>query len=86
MWWSGLRGGVAFALASVSFSHDDFPAACGGIRPGHPQWEHCDGTSDSAAPCTPLEPRRLHAASTPAPPLSLLCASLLCSQAAWQPV
>ena len=31
MWFSGLRGGVAFALASVSFANNDFPAHCGGL-------------------------------------------------------
>jgi sodium/hydrogen exchanger 8 len=31
MWFSGLRGGVAFALASVSYADDDFPTSCGGI-------------------------------------------------------
>jgi sodium/hydrogen exchanger 8 len=30
MWWSGLRGGVAFALAANSFAHMDFPEVCGG--------------------------------------------------------
>jgi sodium/hydrogen exchanger 8 len=32
MWFSGLRGGVAFALASVSYSASDFPTVCGGIQ------------------------------------------------------
>ena len=32
MWFSGLRGGVAFALASVSFANHDFPIACGGLK------------------------------------------------------
>ena len=31
MWFSGLRGGVAFALASVSFADLDFPQKCGGL-------------------------------------------------------
>ena len=31
MWFSGLRGGVAFALASVSYAADDFPSKCGGF-------------------------------------------------------
>jgi len=31
MWFSGLRGGVAFALASVSFAANDFPSTCGGF-------------------------------------------------------
>jgi len=31
MWFSGLRGGVAFALASVSYGDNDFPQHCGGL-------------------------------------------------------
>ena len=31
MWFSGLRGGVAFALASVSYQKPDFPNTCGGL-------------------------------------------------------
>jgi len=31
MWFSGLRGGVAFALASVSYANADFPHACMGL-------------------------------------------------------
>lgn len=31
MWFSGLRGGVAFALASVSFANMDFGDDCGGL-------------------------------------------------------
>ena len=31
MWFSGLRGGVAFALASVSYAAKDFPQHCGGL-------------------------------------------------------
>ena len=33
MWFSGLRGGVAFALASVSYAHHDFSQKCGGFTP-----------------------------------------------------
>jgi NhaP-type Na+/H+ or K+/H+ antiporter len=33
MWFSGLRGGVAFALASVSYGHKDFARKCGGLSP-----------------------------------------------------
>ena len=33
MWFSGLRGGVAFALASVSYGDADFPQHCGGLTP-----------------------------------------------------
>jgi len=33
MWWSGLRGGVAFAIASVSYGDNDFPVSCGGLEP-----------------------------------------------------
>jgi len=32
MWFSGLRGGVAFALASVSYQAADFPKVCGGLE------------------------------------------------------
>ena len=49
MWFSGLRGGVAFAIASKSFHHKDFPDQCGGFR-GEvpPNWvATCsDGTVD----------------------------------------
>ena len=31
MWFAGLRGGVAFAIASVSLHRLDFPAHCGGV-------------------------------------------------------
>ena len=31
MWFSGLRGGVAFALASVSYGNGDFSRRCGGL-------------------------------------------------------
>ena len=51
MWFSGLRGGVAFALASVSFAHKDFNVACGGLTReqirGH--LDMCAGTTDSLA-------------------------------------
>eukprot|EP00966_Prymnesium_polylepis_P223825 5178458-Prymnesium_polylepis.1 len=44
LWLSGLRGGVAFAIAAVSWNHVDFPQQCGGF----PEWEHCgDGTGTS---------------------------------------
>lgn len=51
MWFSGLRGGVAFALASVSFADLDFPQNCGGIpeelKASH---EYCKpGMTDSLA-------------------------------------
>ena len=35
MWFSGLRGGVAFALASVSFGNQDFGEHCGGVHREH---------------------------------------------------
>ena len=49
MWFSGLRGGVAFALAAVSYGNTDFPQRCGGI-PDFPA-EYCgdDNMSDSLA-------------------------------------
>ena len=31
IWFSGLRGGVAFALAAASYGAKDFPAVCGGF-------------------------------------------------------
>ena len=31
MWFSGLRGGVAFALAAMSYERRDFPERCGGL-------------------------------------------------------
>jgi len=51
MWFSGLRGGVAFALASVSFADFDFPQTCGGLtdaqKVGRPECQ--TGMSDSLA-------------------------------------
>ena len=35
LWWSGLRGGVAFALASSSFGRGDFVQHCGGLAATH---------------------------------------------------
>ena len=32
MWLSGLRGGVAFAIAALSYKHVDFPQHCGGVE------------------------------------------------------
>ena len=32
LWWSGLRGGVAFALATSSYGYGDFRQHCGGAR------------------------------------------------------
>jgi len=50
MWFSGLRGGVAFALASVSFAAKDFKDACGGLdRAVADSDPHCTGLSDSLA-------------------------------------
>lgn len=46
MWFSGLRGGVAFALASVSFQANDFPMACGGLAGKACEWA---GMYDSLA-------------------------------------
>ena len=47
MWFSGLRGGVAFALASVSFGNQDFGEHCGGVHREHPHREaaHCTDPS-----------------------------------------
>jgi sodium/hydrogen exchanger 8 len=60
MWFSGLRGGVAFAIASVGFAQRDFTSACGGLTEaqleealaGRGAWVgYCDtpGMSDSLA-------------------------------------
>jgi sodium/hydrogen exchanger 8 len=52
MWFSGLRGGVAFALASVSYADMDFKDDCGGLAPedreASPFCGH-EGMSDSLA-------------------------------------
>jgi len=48
MWFSGLRGGVAFALASVSYASKDFPATCGGL----PEAERAAKASCSNSPMT----------------------------------
>ncbi|KAL3933231.1 MAG: hypothetical protein SGPRY_000374 [Prymnesium sp.] len=52
MWLSGLRGGVAFAIAAVSFSNMDFPEQCGGLD-GHcgdgDFWESTEVRNDSTA-------------------------------------
>ena len=52
MWFSGLRGGVAFALASVSYADRDFKDDCGGLAPADreasPFCGH-EGMSDSLA-------------------------------------
>jgi hypothetical protein len=57
MWFSGLRGGVAFAIASKSYHHRDFPQRCGGFHTIPPAWEHVcyesvenDGTAILQAP------------------------------------
>jgi len=52
MWFSGLRGGVAFALASVSYASRDFPDVCGGLPPAERDGSRfCgkEGMSDSLA-------------------------------------
>ena len=53
MWFSGLRGGVAFALAAVSFAHKDFDTSCGGMATAERRastMDHCDeGMTDSLA-------------------------------------
>uniref|UniRef100_A0A7S4IL43 Cation/H+ exchanger transmembrane domain-containing protein n=1 Tax=Prymnesium polylepis TaxID=72548 RepID=A0A7S4IL43_9EUKA len=48
MWFSGLRGGVAFALASVSFTRKDFGGRCGGLPVGA-DCDFVDGMDDSTA-------------------------------------
>ena len=52
MWFSGLRGGVAFALSAVSFAHKDFDTPCGGMATAKSviHMDHCDeGMTDSLA-------------------------------------
>ena len=51
MWFSGLRGGVAFALASVSYASNDFPQNCGGISEAlKAEHDYCKpGLTDSLA-------------------------------------
>jgi sodium/hydrogen exchanger 8 len=51
MWFSGLRGGVAFALASVSYAARDFGAVCGGLPESQrANNAYCsEGMSDSLA-------------------------------------
>ena len=50
MWFSGLRGGVAFALASVSYAAKDFAASCGGIDPAQAALDPtCTDMTDSLA-------------------------------------
>ena len=48
MWFSGLRGGVAFALASVSFTSNDFATRCGGLPAGS-ECPFADEMNDSTA-------------------------------------
>ena len=53
IWFSGLRGGVAFAIAAASYGDLDFPTRCGGWKPSNsdepwPRW--CsEGMNDSLA-------------------------------------
>jgi len=50
MWASGLRGGVAFAIASKSFHHLDFGERCGGLtRDAADATETCADVNDGAA-------------------------------------
>ena len=53
MWLSGLRGGVAFAIAAVSWKHMDFPMQCGGFPLEHcgddDWWESNPVPNDSTA-------------------------------------
>merc|ERR1711871_1484264 len=50
MWFSGLRGGVAFALAAVSYAAKDFPTSCGGLsREAAAANPTCEGMTDSLA-------------------------------------
>jgi len=50
MWFSGLRGGVAFAIASVGFANHDFDKVCGGLTPAQLE-EALAGTGSWAGYC-----------------------------------
>ena len=51
IWFSGLRGGVAFAIAAASYGDLDFPSQCGGWKPAQPAW--CNLTPDSGQGWSP---------------------------------
>ena len=48
MWFAGLRGGVAFALASMSYLRQDFPQRCGGL-PEDSECPYSEDVNDSTA-------------------------------------
>ena len=61
LWWSGLRGGVAFALASSSYSYGQFDQHCGGLA--HTRHLSCpegkamtDGLAILQVPSLPMHP------------------------------
>merc|ERR1719424_2020858 len=53
VWFSGLRGGVAFAIAAAAYGDTDFPTRCGGWEPSSPDepWPRwcSEGMNDSLA-------------------------------------
>ena len=50
IWFSGLRGGVAFAIASASYAGNDFGTACGGLTNVTEDATHCAaGVEDGLA-------------------------------------
>ena len=50
IWFSGLRGGVAFAIASASYAGNDFGTACGGLANVTEDATHCAaGVEDGLA-------------------------------------
>ena len=51
LWWSGLRGGVAFALAASSFAYGDFEVHCGGADVHRVGAHHHAVASASAIEC-----------------------------------
>ena len=49
MWWSGLRGGVAFAIAANVYSSRAFPQPCGGLPVEERGSAACEGHTDGEA-------------------------------------
>ena len=86
MWFSGLRGGVAFAIASVGYAagsdKQSFPQVCGGLeaaqvlasRAGEGPWAHHCETSSHGVQMTDslaiLQARRRPPPSPPPPTLA----------------
>eukprot|EP00310_Coccolithus_braarudii_P024059 CAMPEP_0183356842 /NCGR_PEP_ID=MMETSP0164_2-20130417/45219_1 /TAXON_ID=221442 /ORGANISM="Coccolithus pelagicus ssp braarudi, Strain PLY182g" /LENGTH=559 /DNA_ID=CAMNT_0025530345 /DNA_START=22 /DNA_END=1701 /DNA_ORIENTATION=- len=49
MWWSGLRGGVAFAIAANVYGQHAFPQSCGGLPLEQRVGPACEGHTDGEA-------------------------------------